>query len=214
MNIEVRSSRSKILIFKIVLVGAMKKLSVISSKLSMQVVENRSLSTVGGVVVAGFGRGLVRSGAIAGCLLGVVIALTGCEPRGETKTVAEVYEISREELVQALSKSISVEAREKISIIQRSMQLMADAQNDGEIRRAAGEAATALQTLINWAGYTSRAAGGELLQQLSNMEGTSAQGDRVNVNPAAAKLLAARTLSWVASEMNSLAFGLKEREGR
>lgn len=196
--------------FKICLVRVMKLFSVIPSKLSLRLVENGSVSARG----IRLGAGLVRSGAVAGCLLGVSIALTGCEPRGETKTVAQVYEISMAELVQALNKSISVEAREKISTIQRSMQVMADARSDAEIRRAAGEAAAALQTLVNWAGYTSRAAGGELLQQLSNMEGSSAQGEHVNVNPAAAKLLAARTLSWIASEMNSLAFGLKEREGR
>ncbi len=192
----------------------MKHFPVTFSRLGLLKCDNEKSSSGAKLGFSVFNISPVRSFVMAGCLFAGVVVMTGCEPRGETKTVAQVYEISQAELAQALGKSISVEAREKISLIQRAVQTMADAQNDAEVRRAAGEAAAALHPLINWAGYTSRAAGGELLQQLSNMEGSSSQGERTNINPAAAKLLAARTLSWIASEMNSLAFGLKEREGR
>lgn len=210
----------------------MKQSPVIFSKFSLWACEKnlwgcekKKLSSLGRATGFSVVKGAsVRGFLIAGCMFAAAVAVTGCEPRGETKTVAQVFEISQAELAQALDKSISVEARDKISKIQQAVLVMAGGQNgtvnndtvnnDAEVRRAAGEAAAALHPLINWAGYTSRAAGGELLQQLSNMEGSSSQGERVNVNPAAAKLLAARTLSWIASELNSLAFGLKEREGR
>lgn len=161
----------------------------------------------------------------------VVWFLNGCAPRGESRSTEEVLESSRARFEQALSQSpevdqqtsllkniaIGLETMVEIGNSNKSAESFAfgqpvQASDMKKVRGVAGDIAAQLLTLTSRAGYTSRPSLGELANQYrviasfgtSTVEQTALGTGELSTGAIA--LLAARTYSLLASEVETTGF--------
>lgn len=135
-----------------------------------------------------------------------LIAIVGCGPRGETKSLDEVVAGARSSFYQRAEVVKDAEVKDELAQAARLLEASIDSPLDDSSARSE-RIAQILQSLTTRAGYTSRPALGELQSQwLAGAEG--------GMTSEAGKLLAARTFSLLASELDGIGFALKEREKR
>jgi hypothetical protein len=146
-----------------------------------------------------------RNSKVVGSLgLALVLVTGGCEPRGETKTLEEVVQVSRLQLDQAMKRDISPSALAPLSKTREVLEALLKEARAGVETGQYEAVASLLAELAVGAGYTSRPALGELADQWRALTGSS--------NRPEVRLLVSRTMSALASELEGVAFSLKERE--
>lgn len=130
-------------------------------------------------------------------ILGCVVAISACAPRGESKSLSQVLESAKTRYAQA-SSSVK---DDDLSALDQS--LTALIQNPSAA--GAKSISDSLRKLIVKTGYTSRPALGELIEQYQ-LIGFGAS--EMPVNSSRVKLLVARTYNLLSRELETTAFGL------
>jgi hypothetical protein len=130
-------------------------------------------------------------------IVGSVIAISACAPRGESKSLSEVLDGAKTRYAEASGKT----QVEGLSALEGSLA------NLIENPSAAGAKSISetLRKLIMKTGYTSRPALGELIEQYQIIGFDTSE---MPVNRARVKLLVARTYNLLARELETTAFGL------
>ncbi|MCB0319480.1 MAG: hypothetical protein KDD60_01060 [Bdellovibrionales bacterium] len=169
-------------------------------------------------------------------LLGVCLfVMSGCLPRGETKSLDEVLKIARDRYNDAI---VDVEpiggTREKLADLVSNMNGFIDSAPGDQTRVVAGSVTKHLQELIPQTGYTTRPALGELLKSYRGMsfpeerEGfttisgptagsasqESSEAGNWDLDVAARKLLVARTFTALAQELETTSFRVLPKGAR
>ena len=143
--------------------------------------------------------GFFFSLTLASLMLG---SMTGCGPRGETKSLNEILTIAQTEFAEQLPNA--GEVKSNLAKIQNSLELLVNDQSDlNAVSQAAGSVADEMQLLISRAGYTSRPSFTELVNQFRDLRAEASEGS------AAAnklKLIATRTYGALASELATTKF--------
>lgn len=137
------------------------------------------------------------------CLCLALIAMSSCAPRGETKTLEEIF--SAEEVRYNELKDVSTPAGVGAALTQLNTllpELVNQSSSDSNVA-SASEVATLLTGLRDRAGYTSRPALGELVKQYRQLE--LSLKDEI-VDSGKVKLLVARTYSALSSELSTTGF--------
>ena len=140
-----------------------------------------------------------------------LISLVGCGPRGETKTLAEVLSLAKESFAQAVAHVSDAQVKAQVSEVSTNLEkILADsASANGNAGAAVSTSTVAiadkLGELVKVAGFPTRPAMGELATQFRVLSTDAGKGA---VNPARVKLLAARTYSLLASELETTQFSV------
>ncbi len=126
---------------------------------------------------------------LTGILL--VFFASSCAPRGETKSLQEILKESRGRYEKSLaSADTSEETRKSLQSLVHEMEKSFAAGEPGERRKAAKKISEALDGLLLQAGYTTRPAMTQVIDQYRKLAQQKAASKEL---PAAAKLLIART---------------------
>ncbi len=131
---------------------------------------------------------------------------TGCEPRGETKTLDQVFEIAKDHYDSLVSSNATEEIKAKMANLSGSFENMVGQENSEAIKTEAGRVADQLSDLAGDMGYTQRPSVGEIINQFRSLS-TESLPSKSEV-----KLLVARTMNILSSELESVNFKLAERE--
>ena len=133
-------------------------------------------------------------------------ALSGCAPRGETRSLQQVLETARYQFAKLVREEQSEPLKGTLLGVAKDLEAMVSANGVGaQVTQSSNAVATTLNALIQTAGYTSRASMREILMQhrvLSN------DASKAEVNPARVKLLVARTYSVISSEVATTKFAV------
>jgi hypothetical protein len=135
--------------------------------------------------------------------LASLLLLASCAPRGETKTLEEIYANSKSRYTAVQSAQVPADVTQPLGSIATHLEQIAG-QHGADASRSAKEIAELLAPLTTRAGYTSRPAMGELVSQYRMMS----QSEAAVENPTA-KLLAARTYTLLASELETTKFSVQ-----
>lgn len=122
-----------------------------------------------------------------------IVSFSSCAPRGESKTLSEIFEIQQNAFNTALTKSVNVPG--EVKELAKILPMQIDEFNPSKVINS-------IDKLIGKAGYTVRPAMTELRNQYKHLESNK------KVNSAAVKLLVARTYSIFAEELNTTSFRL------
>lgn len=126
------------------------------------------------------------------------LMVTGCAPRGESKSLDEVYQLAK----ARYSKVQNTETPEHVSpVLTKLVENLNAAGKNGQMDVTG--VAGGLADLSNHASFTNRPAFAELAAQYRAL---SSSKDKAN--PAGIKLLASRTYSLLASELETAKFRL------
>jgi hypothetical protein len=137
-------------------------------------------------------------------LSGVTLALvTGCGPRGESHTVEQILTDARS-AYQSVSGAAPAEASAALKFLTGALDRIAGIGGGGEAKAIAQEIVSMLTELSPKAGYTSRPAMAELINQYRTI--ASSAGGTVSIGAPNLKLLAARTYALVTSELKTTQF--------
>ena len=152
-------------------------------------------------------------------MLCVVPFLVGCWPRGETKTLGEVFEIAKERYDEAIvSAKANGETKEQLANVVKNVGGFLEASGNRQTQESAGEVSNGLSDLVVNAGYTTRPALNELAK---TYRGIAAPAERAGLatvdtsgdvtegwelDASAKRLLAARTYTALAQELETTAF--------
>ena len=137
--------------------------------------------------------------------------ITGCQPRGETKTVREIVELSQERYaavgseLTSLSPDVSSALGKVTSHLESLLGAVSKQEGAVDIRELGArpvEVATLLEQLLTRAGYTARPALDQLSQQYRMLGSTGEHA----VSAATLELLVSRTYGTLASELESTKF--------
>lgn len=146
----------------------------------------------------------------------IVFAAAACEPRGETISLPQVLENSKKEFSAALNSldgKAAGDLKPQLDKISSLLESMTKENGAASLAQTSEEIAKILAQLTAQAGYTSRPALGEIANQFREVqESMSREAKGAQESVSALKLLASRTYSLLASELQGLRFGLKERE--
>lgn len=135
----------------------------------------------------------------------VLVLLAGCLPRGETRTLQEVYSEAHSRFVAANPAQVPADLAQTVQSLAGKLESLASETSSDSVS-GAHEIAQMLADLTPRAGYTSRPALGELAAQFRSFQEKSLRRES-NVT-ARGKLLAARTYSLLAGELETTRFGL------
>lgn len=129
--------------------------------------------------------------------------LLGCAPRGESKTIEELVAVAQSRIAEAEVKGEG-QVSEAVSELTTSLQnILTTAESSATIEgKALASISEMIRMLIPKAGVTSRASLSELSKQYQIL------GSGASVGSDQAKLLVARTLHTVASELETTKFSL------
>jgi hypothetical protein len=154
-------------------------------------------------------------------MLLITLCLTACEPRGETRSLNEIVDTAKEKFV-ALTQRKDIFDKMQPDIIEKvksvASELMKILDTVGattnsidktKLQESIRTVILRLTELVQYAGYTSRPALGEIIPQFQELIDTGAYTDISKV-----KLLVSRAFFLLGSELEGVKFGLKEREGR
>jgi hypothetical protein len=143
----------------------------------------------------------------------LLVALQGCY-RGESRSVDEIYTTALQQFHQHNLLTVEAKARTPLKNLDKNLTALAQTDSTSDIVKISQEVIDSLRALIPGAGYTSRPALNEIVDQYFNLIG-SAKLDSLTLNyqdKKTLKLLAARTLFVLDSELNAIAFKLFDRE--
>ena len=162
--------------------------------------------------------------------MSLVFVLISCMPRGETKTIGEVYSRAHSDYLIALKTSKfeftgGIEIRKTLMDIEASVQqLVSDSLNENnqknnlQLKPILTKISDGLISLTVSAGYASRPAFGEITQQLEYLSQITSAGltkDQTEIiNSSSRRLLAARIYDLLTAEINGVGFALKARENK
>ncbi len=135
----------------------------------------------------------------------LILAVQACSPRGETYSLQEVLNGAKVEYKAALLRIHSPEVASSLSEVEQLLIKLEGPQPDQEGASAARSVAAALTTLVPKAGYTTRPAMGQIIDQYRVL-GEKKAGEQVT--QAQLKLLVSRTYSLLASELAGTHFAL------
>lgn len=129
--------------------------------------------------------------------------LVGCAPRGESHTVEQILADARS-AYQSASGGATPDVSGNLKSLTTSLDRIAGLGGGGDARQIASDIANGLTDLSVRAGYTVRPAMAELVSQYRTV---SEKSDApVSIGAANLQLLAARTYSLLASELNTTQF--------
>lgn len=131
---------------------------------------------------------------LVACVL--LIALSSCAPRGESKSLSEVFEAAKTRYTTARSGAQGIAELQSLESTLSSW--VSKPSYDG-----ARKISDTLRTLIVKTGYTSRPAMGELIEQYQTI---GFDKSAMKISPSRVKLLVARTYNLLASELETTAF--------
>ena len=157
----------------------------------------------------------------------VLGALVSCAPRGETKSLEEVFQIAKTRYERSLSAvELSADTDSALSQVGESMQELLQADTTDEVAKAAARVETLLGELVVKAAYTNRPAMGELLKAYrgltgesgrevalsisSREEGATADHERSVANLETRKLLVARSYNALSQELETTSFRVEK----
>lgn len=147
-------------------------------------------------------RSCLASLIVGGALLSTV---SGCGPRGESRTVDELLTDARTSYQSAYSKT-NAGIQGNLKSLASSLDRIAGLGGGGDARQVAGDIASTLTDLSTKAGYTARPAMAELISQYRTV---SERTDvAVSIGAANLKLLAARTYALLSNELKTTQFRL------
>lgn len=134
-------------------------------------------------------------------LLSGSLLLSACAPRGETHSLDQVYTTAQSGYKTALSKAGNVSVSQELSKISSNIDSLLKATSAATL----DETAEVLAAIAPKASATSRISMNEIAMQYKMLSEGSVKGQ---VNPAAVKLLAARTYFMLTSELETKKFSL------
>jgi hypothetical protein len=137
-------------------------------------------------------------------LVASVLASAGCLPRGETKTLDEVYRQAKSEYLALNKSGLPQDLNEKIKGLEAQVIAFAEGDKDFNFEKSARDLSGLLSSVTPKAGYTSRASLAELSLQLQSFSQSATDEE----TRAKAKLIGARTLSLLKGEFDTTKFGL------
>ena len=137
----------------------------------------------------------------------LVFVLTGCDgPRGETKTLSEVLEGSKTRFSRSMQQGIgSEEVGKHLSTLTAAVEALQSEESGGEQARIINEIVSSMDSLMGHAGYMTRPSLAELLKQYQSINELP---DDTQASKASIQLLAARTYSLLARELETTRFQL------
>jgi hypothetical protein len=136
----------------------------------------------------------------------VAVGVLGCQPRGESRTLDEIFTDARSAYQSASVASVSGDVADSLKKLALSLDKLAGIGGAGDGRSVSAEVADSLSTLVQKAGIPSRPAMTELINQYRSM--ADASGTPPVLGAPNLKLLAARTYSLIQSELGAAAFRL------
>jgi hypothetical protein len=143
----------------------------------------------------------------------VTAGVMACQPRGESKSVNEILSLSSQAYRQAFDgEPLPERVSGRLPELSDALQRIVDETELARKQAIAGAIVDHLRSLVISAGYTTRPALGELIDQFSAI----AQKDvRPNLlDDSAVALLASRTFYLLAAELKGIRFQLGDREAQ
>lgn len=136
----------------------------------------------------------------------LVVLVTACAPRGENQSVDEVLN-SQARTFKALNYADKVrpEINKNLGEIATKLETLSSGKISSEVGTLSTQIAVMLTDLTNHAGYTSRPAMTELVNQYRSL---SQDHESRAADQGALKLLVARTYSLLSSELETTKFSL------
>jgi hypothetical protein len=145
----------------------------------------------------------VRVGVL-GVIVGASLALGGCLPRGETKTLNEVVSIAQSRYAATSKEGLPVDVSSAITSIAENLSVLAAGDDVVAVQPKIVALGEAIAGLVEHAGFTSRPALSELATQYRVLGGASAD----QLSAPQLRLLASRTYSALAAELETTRFAL------
>jgi hypothetical protein len=138
---------------------------------------------------------------------------SGCY-RGESKSVDEIFSTALERFQSYNLLTVETKARAPLQAVEKNLIALAETEENKAIYDQIRGVIDSLRILIPGAGYTSRPALSEIVDQYFNiLNNPKFENSNLTVQDhKIIKLLAARTFFILESELNSVAFKLFERE--
>ena len=133
------------------------------------------------------------------------LLVAGCGPRGESHTVEQILNDARV-AYQTSSNKIATGDAVALKSLESSLDKLAGIGGGGDAKVIANDVANTLTNLIVRAGYTARPAMSELINQYRSVAGDKSVSSSIGAPNL--KLLAARTYSLIAAELNTTQFKL------
>lgn len=137
-------------------------------------------------------------------VVAITVGLIACAPRGESKSLNEVVAIAKNRFALVQEVPVDAAVKESLKPVVKALEDIVNNPRGGGVTKNSKVIAVALSELSMRTSYTNRPALGELLSQYLVMSTTPAS----EVNGASVKLLAARTYSLLASELETRRFTL------
>lgn len=135
----------------------------------------------------------------------VLVAMTGCQPRGESHTLEQILSDARSGY-SALSVESSAEVGTMLNQLKTDLDKLAGLGGGGDARELAGQVSGILGQLAEKSGFTVRPAMTELMNQYKAIADGS--GTTVSIGAANLQLLVARTFSLLTAELSTSKFAL------
>jgi hypothetical protein len=146
------------------------------------------------------------------CVVLLTTVCTACKPRGESKSLKEVLAESSRLYLEAFDgEPLPERVSSRLPILSKSLQQLAYEKTPADRSKLAESVINDLRALVVSAGYTTRPALGELIDQFGAVAAPEGQG---NTNAESVSLLVSRTFFLLASELKGVRFQLGDRETR
>jgi hypothetical protein len=136
-------------------------------------------------------------------ILLTITALSACAPRGESKTLDEVFKIAKQRYASVQSVEVGAKAKEPLQTLVADLTKLESDKLPADYDKTATNIGNVLTDLSFHSSYTTRPSLGELSKQFRLIGEKSSA-----TNPAAVKLLVSRTYSLIASELETSKFNI------
>lgn len=141
--------------------------------------------------------------------LASIIFCVGCLPRGETKTLQDVFDRAKEQYNSVEKSAIAPQIQQQLANLTKHLDEISAGAQSGAFSEHAQNVADILADLTNHAGYPSRPALGELAARYRELSSNSGSANFVASPPPQVKLLMARTYSLLSSELSVAKFRIQ-----
>jgi len=149
----------------------------------------------------------MKNRALLISVLAFIVTLAGCMPRGETRTLDQVFKTAQNDFASADRKGIPGDLSGSLEKLASLLQEITSSAQVAAVTTQTKEISKILSSLSGRAGYTSRPGLGDLADQYRKF--TVNEGSEVAAaTRAKAKLLAARTYSILAAELETTKFSV------
>ena len=153
-------------------------------------------------------RSIVRNLVLNIAMFSLALIVSGCQPRGETKTLKQVVDDARLQYRSADQDALDPDITTTLTSVTGNLEkLVASVSTEqapaaGEIGKQGEQVADALLSIVRRCGFTVRPAMGELISQYRML------GSSGSVNAGAVQLLVGRTYTLLSSELETTRFRL------